>query len=90
MNREEKNELSAIDRVAYLASLGWPDCDIFKSEGIRPDSVTDEIRNAIEQGRLRKRADMEIAIARAAATGLPGYGYSSCVIFNASNEKSSG
>lgn len=71
MNREEKNELSAIDRVAYLASLGWPDCDIFKSEGIRPDSVTDEIRNAIEQGRLRKRADMEIAIARAAATGLP-------------------
>lgn len=71
MNKEEKNELSATDRVAYLASLGWPDCDIFKSEGIRPDSVTDEIRNAIEHGRLRKRADMEIAIARAAATGLP-------------------
>ena len=71
MNKEEKNELSATERAAYLASLGWPDCDIFKSEGIRPDSVTDEIRNAIEQGRLRKRADMEIAIARAAATGQP-------------------
>lgn len=71
MNREEKNELSATERVAYLASLGWPDCDIFKSEGICPDSVTEEIRTAIEQGRLRKRADMEIAIARAAATGQP-------------------
>lgn len=71
MNIEETDNYNLIDRVAYLASLGWPDCDIFKSEGITEDNVTEEIREAIECGRLRKRADMEIAIAKAAATGSP-------------------
>ncbi len=69
MKKEDKNELSITERVAYLAALGWPENDIFISEGIQPDNVSEEIRTAIETGRLRKRADMEIAIARAAAGG---------------------
>lgn len=69
MTDPEKKELAATERIAYLAALGWPDHEIFQSEGIKPEEVDDKIRAAIENGRLRKRADMEIAIARAAATG---------------------
>ncbi len=69
MNSEEKDEL--LDRIASLAALGWPDNEIFISEGIDEKDVPEEVREAIEHGRLKKRADIEIAVARAAATGAP-------------------
>lgn len=69
MNNEEKDD--SLDRVAYLAALGWPDNEIFISEGIDEKSVPEEVREAIEHGRLKKRADIEIAVARAAASGTP-------------------
>lgn len=69
MNNEEKDD--SLDRIAYLAALGWPDNEIFISEGIDEKSVPEEVREAIEHGRLKKRADIEIAVARAAASGTP-------------------
>lgn len=69
MNNEEKDD--SLDRIAYLATLGWPDNEIFISEGIDEKSVPEEVREAIEHGRLKKRADIEIAVARAAASGTP-------------------
>lgn len=69
MNNEEKGD--SLDRIAYLAALGWPDNEIFISEGIDEKSVPEEVREAIEHGRLKKRADIEIAVARAAASGTP-------------------
>ena len=69
MNNEEKDD--SIDRIAYLAALGWPDNEIFISEGIDEKSVPEDVREAIEHGRLKKRADIEIAVARAAASGTP-------------------
>lgn len=69
MNNEEKDD--SLDRIAYLAVLGWPDNEIFISEGIDEKSVPEEVREAIEHGRLKKRADIEIAVARAAASGTP-------------------
>lgn len=69
MNNEEKDD--SLDRIAYLATLGWPDNEIFISEGIDEKSVPEEVREAIEHGRLKKRADIEIAVARAAASGAP-------------------
>lgn len=69
MNNEEKDY--SLDRIAYLAALGWPDNEIFISEGIDEKSVPEEVREAIEHGRLKKRADIEIAVARAAASGTP-------------------
>lgn len=69
MNNEEKDD--SLDRIAYLAALGWPDNEIFISEGIDEKSVPKEVREAIEHGRLKKRADIEIAVARAAASGTP-------------------
>lgn len=69
MNNEEKDD--SLDRIAYLAALGWPDNEIFISEGIDEKSVPEEVREAIEHGRLKKRADIEIAVARAAASGIP-------------------
>lgn len=72
MNSEEaKNRDELLDRVANLAALGWPDSEIFISEGIDEKSVPEDVRNAIEHGRLKKRADIEIAVAKAAATGTP-------------------
>lgn len=71
MDQEKKNRDEALERVSYLAALGWEDRDIFVSEGIPEDAVSPEVRDAIESGRLRKRADIEIAIAKAAATGQP-------------------
>lgn len=67
MNNEEKDD--SLDRIAYLAALGWPGNEIFISEGIDEKSVPEEVREAIEHGRLKKRADIEIAVARAAASG---------------------
>lgn len=69
MNNEEKDD--SLDRIAYLAALGWPDNEIFISEGIDEKSVPEEVREAIEHGRLKKRADIEIAVARTAASGTP-------------------
>lgn len=69
MNNEEKDD--SLDRIAYLAALGWPDNEIFISEGIDEKSVPEEVRESIEHGRLKKRADIEIAVARAAASGTP-------------------
>lgn len=69
MNNEDKDD--SLDRIAYLAALGWPDNEIFISEGIDEKSVPEEVREAIEHGRLKKRADIEIAVARAAASGTP-------------------
>lgn len=69
MNNEEKDD--SLDRIAYLAALGWPDSEIFISEGIDEKSVPEEVREAIEHGRLKKRADIEISVARAAASGTP-------------------
>ncbi len=69
MNSKEKDEL--LDRIASLAALGWPDNEIFISEGIDEKDVPEEVREAIEHGRLKKRADIEIAVARAAVTGAP-------------------
>lgn len=69
MNNEEKDD--SLDRIANLAALGWPDNEIFISEGIDEKSVPEEVREAIEHGRLKKRADIEIAVARAAASGTP-------------------
>lgn len=69
MNNEEKDD--SLDRIAYLAALGWPDNEIFISEGIDEKSVPEEVREAIEHGRLKKRSDIEIAVARAAANGTP-------------------
>lgn len=69
MNNEEKDD--SLDRIAYLAALGWPDNEIFISEGIDEKSVPEEVREAIEHGWLKKRADIEIAVARAAASGTP-------------------
>ena len=69
MNNEEKDD--SLDRIANLAALGWPDNEIFISEGIDEKSVPEEVREAIEHGRLKKRADIEIAVARAAANGTP-------------------
>lgn len=69
MNNEEKDD--SLDRIAYLAARGWPDNEIFISEGIDEKSVPEEVREAIEHGRLKKRADIEIAVARAAASGTP-------------------
>lgn len=60
-----------LDRVANLAALGWPDSEIFISEGIDEKAVPEDVRDAIEHGRLKKRADIEIAVAKAAATGTP-------------------
>ena len=71
MDQEKKNREDTLERVSYLAALGWEDGDIFKSEGIAENAVTQEVRDAIECGRLRKRADIEIAVAKAAATGQP-------------------
>lgn len=69
MNNEEKDD--SLDRIAYLAALGWPDNEIFISEGIDEKFVPEEVRESIEHGRLKKRADIEIAVARAAASGTP-------------------
>ena len=69
MNNEEKDD--SLDRIAYLAALGWPDNEIFISEGIDEKSVPEEVREAIKYGRLKKRADIEISVARAAANGTP-------------------
>lgn len=69
MNNEEKDD--SLDRIAYLAALGWPDNEIFISEDIDEKSVPEEVREAIEHGRLKKRADIEISVARAAASGTP-------------------
>lgn len=69
MNNEEKDD--SLDRIAYLAALGWPDNEIFISEGIDEKSVPEEVREAIEHGRLKKRADIEISVARTAASGTP-------------------
>ena len=69
MNNEDKDD--SLDRIAYLAALGWPDNEIFISEGIDEKSVPEEVREAIEHGRLKKRADIEISVARAAASGTP-------------------
>lgn len=68
MKTDSENPL---DRIAYLAALGWNDQDIFKSEGVPENNVTQEVRDAIERGRLRKRADIEIAIAKGAESGQP-------------------
>ena len=46
MNNEEKDD--SLDRIAYLAALGWPDNEIFISEGIDEKSVPEEVREAIE------------------------------------------
>ena len=75
MNSEEaKHRDELLDRVANLAALGWPDSDIFTSEGIDEKAVSENVRAAIEHGRLKKRADIEIAVAKAAATGAPDAG----------------
>ena len=69
MNRDAKDDI--LDRVANLAALGWPDNEIFISESIDSGKVPEDVRAAIEHGRLKKRADIEIAVARAAASGTP-------------------
>ena len=72
MKTDGNEELAErMERIEYLAALGWSDQDIFKSEGINSSSVPEDVREHIDIGRLRKRANMEIAIAKSASTGNP-------------------
>lgn len=75
--REQKKagELTGLEKVAYLAALGWGDDDIAVCCGIsrqdydREMASGGELCEAVRRGRLRKRAEMEIAVARKAEAG---------------------
>lgn len=74
-----------LEKISYLSALGWTDgdiagfLDISEQEfsrvmsGMTPEFLdiidAGKIRNAVAHGRLEKRAQIEIAVARSAASG---------------------
>lgn len=77
---EENNDIiksmSASEKVSWLAALGWPEEDIAKSLGLsysdfmdRVADPADELFDSVNRGRLQKRAEVEIKIAKFAAAG---------------------
>ena len=75
-NNDIRQTLSDPERVSWLAALGWPEEDIAKSLGMshrafmdRVEDPADELFDSVARGRLQKRAEVEIKIARGAAAG---------------------
>lgn len=77
---EENNDIlksmSASEKVSWLAALGWPEGDIAQSLGLsysdfmdRVADPADELFDSVNRGRLQKRAEVEIKIAKFAAAG---------------------
>ena len=74
-----------IDNLGYLAALGWTDAEMAGYLGLSEDTFSQvlagivpvimdvgqasRIAEAVNQGRLEKRAEIEIAVAKCAATG---------------------
>lgn len=74
-----------IDNLGYLAALGWTDAEMAGFLGMSEDTFSQvmaglvpdfldvaqaaQIAAAVNQGRLEKRAEIEIAVAKCAATG---------------------
>lgn len=76
MEEDKEKSMSVAERVSWLASLGWTDDDIAECVGIstsellaRDGSPDDEMYRALSRGKLRKRAEIEINVARLAAGG---------------------
>lgn len=76
MEEDKEKAMSVAERVSWLASLGWTDDDIAECVGISPSELLardgnpdDEMYRALSRGKLRKRAEIEINVARLAAGG---------------------
>lgn len=75
-NNDITKSMSASEKVSWLAALGWPEGDIAQSLGLsysdfmnRVADPADELFDSVNRGRLQKRAEVEIKIARGAAAG---------------------
>lgn len=75
-NNDIRQHTSDPEKVSWLAALGWPEEDIAKSLGMshrafmdRVEDPADELFDSVARGRLQKRAEVEIKIARGAAAG---------------------
>ena len=75
-NNDIMKSMSASEKVSWLAALGWPEGDIAQSLGLsysdfmnRVADPADELFDSVNRGRLQKRAEVEIKIARGAAAG---------------------
>lgn len=64
-----------LENVMYLASIGWGDKELASYLGLTSDeyatsiALNDDLGKAVSRGRLTKRAEIEIAVARAAEKG---------------------
>lgn len=64
-----------LEKVMYLASIGWGDKELASYLGLTSDeyatsiALNDDLGKAVSRGRLTKRAEIEIAVARAAEKG---------------------
>lgn len=75
-NNDIMKSMSVSEKVSWLAALGWPEGDIAQSLGLsysdfmnRVADPADELFDSVNRGRLQKRAEVEIKIARGAAAG---------------------
>ena len=75
-NNDITKSMSASEKVSWLAALGWPEGDIAQSLGLsysdfmnRVADPADELFDSVNRGRIQKRAEVEIKIARGAAAG---------------------
>ena len=75
-NNDIRQTLSDPEKVSWLAACGWTEEDIAKSLGMshrafmsRVEDPADELFDSVVRGRLQKRAEVEINIARFAAAG---------------------
>lgn len=75
-NNDIMKSMSASEKVSWLAALGWPEGDIAQSLGLsysdfmnRVADPADELFDSVNRGRLQKRAEVEIKIARGAVAG---------------------
>ncbi len=72
----KEKEMTSAEKVSWLATLGWPDEDIARYLGLSSDEFqkrvadkSDELYDSVVRGRLKKRAELEIKVARFAAGG---------------------
>lgn len=75
-NNDIKQHMSDSEKVSWLAACGWTEEAIAKSLGMshrafmsRVEDPADELFDSVVRGRLQKRAEVEINIARFAAAG---------------------
>ena len=65
-----------LDEIGYVSAIGWTDKELAIYVGLSPEEFKSEMSDensmlyqAVVRGRLQKRADIEIAVAKAAAAG---------------------